>query len=112
MAHSNQLEQESTVNTVLFSESVEVEKEQQYIINKRLMILDALKFEGCFNAELLAPIPNVRDEWITLIQFQNEPLLSQWLNSEQYNQALSRIEPYFESTRRQFLSKNFIVKVI
>lgn len=104
MARSNQINQESTVNTVLFSESVEVEKEQEYIINKRLMILDALKFEGCFNAELLAPIPHVRDEWITLIQFQNEPLLSQWLNSEQYNQALSRIEPYIESTRRQFLS--------
>ncbi len=104
MAVSNQTEQQSSVNTVLFSESVDLDNEQQYIINKRLMVLDALKFEGCFNAELLAPIPNLREEWITLIQFHNEPLLNQWLNSEEYTLAVSRIEPYINTTRRQFLS--------
>ncbi len=104
MAVPNQTEQQSSVNTLLFSESVDVDKEQQYIINKRLMVLDALKFEGCFNAELLAPIPNLREEWITLIQFQNEPLLNQWLNSEEYTLAISQIEPYINTTRRQFLS--------
>lgn len=104
MAVPNQTEQQSSVNTVLFSESVDVENEQQYIINKRLMVLDALKFQGCFNAELLAPIPNLREEWITLIQFQNEPLLRQWLNSEEYTLAISQIEPYINTQRRQFLS--------
>ena len=104
MVIPNPTEQQSLVNTVLFSESVELESEPQYIINKRAMIVDALKFPGCFNAELLAPIPNLREEWITLIQFQNESLLRQWLNSEAYTQAISQIEPYINTTRRQFLS--------
>ncbi|MDJ0679408.1 MAG: hypothetical protein QNJ18_06035 [Xenococcaceae cyanobacterium MO_167.B52] len=104
MAVPNQTEQQGSVNTVLFSESVELENEPQYIINKRAMIVGALKFQGCFNAELLAPIPNLREEWITLIQFQNEPLLNQWLNSEAYTQAISQIEPYIKTKRRQFLS--------
>ncbi|MGK7916364.1 MAG: hypothetical protein AB4038_12620 [Prochloraceae cyanobacterium] len=104
MAVSNQTEQQGSVNTVLFSESVALENESEFIINKRAIIVNALKFQGCFNAELLAPIPNLREEWITLIQFQNEHLLRQWLNSQAYAQAVSRIEPYINTTRRQFLS--------
>ena len=104
MVVPNQTEQQSSVNTVLFSESVALENESEFIINKRSMIVDALKFQGCFNAELLAPIPNLREEWITLIQFQNEHLLRQWLNSEEHTLAISRIEPHINTTRRQFLS--------
>ncbi|MDJ0717736.1 MAG: antibiotic biosynthesis monooxygenase [Prochloraceae cyanobacterium] len=104
MGSPNQTEQQSSVNTVLFSESVALENESEFIINKRAMILDALKFQGCFNAELLAPIPNLREEWITLVQFQSESLLRQWLNSEEYARGVSRIEPYINTTRRQFLS--------
>ncbi len=104
MAAPNQIEQQSSVNTVLFSESVALENEPQYMIEKRAMIVDALRFEGCFNAELLAPIPNIREEWITLIQFQDEHLLRHWLNSEEYDRAISLIEPYIKTTRRQFLS--------
>ncbi|MDJ0843132.1 hypothetical protein [Crocosphaera sp.] len=104
MTNDNKKSQQSSVNTVLFSESVAPDNEQQYIINKRLMILDALKFEGCFNAELLAPIPNLREEWIALIQFENESLLNQWLNSSEYAQAIYKIEPYIKSKKRQFLS--------
>ena len=104
MAVPNQTEQQHSVNTILFSESVALENEPEFILKKRAMIVDALRFQGCFNAELLAPIPNIREEWITLIQFENEPLLSQWLNSEAYAQASSRIEPYINATRRQFLS--------
>ncbi len=104
MAVPNQTEQQSSVNTVLFSESVALDNESEFIINKRAMIVDTLKFQGCFNAELLAPIPNLREEWITLVQFQSESLLRQWLNSEEYVRGISRIEPYINTTRRQFLS--------
>ena len=104
MAVSNQTEQQGSVNTVLFSESVALENESEFIINKRAIIVNALKFQGCFNAELLAPIPNLREEWITLIQFQNENLLSQWLNSEEFTRSASRIKPYINTQRKQFLS--------
>ena len=104
MAAPNQIEQQSSVNTVLFSESVALENEPEFILKKRLMIKDALRFQGCFNAELLAPIPNIREEWITLIQFQDEHLLRHWLNSEEYDRAISRLETYIKTTRRQFLS--------
>ncbi|MDJ0578181.1 MAG: hypothetical protein QNJ65_23880 [Xenococcaceae cyanobacterium MO_234.B1] len=104
MADPTQTEQQSSVNTILFAETVDLENEPQYIVTKRALIIEVLNFQGCFNAELLAPIPNIREEWITLIQFQSEHLLSQWLNSEAYIQAASRIEPYINTQRKQFLS--------
>lgn len=98
------INQGNSVNSVLFTEIIDFENEEQFILNKRLMILDALKFPGCFNAELLAPIPKLRREWITIIQFQNEDFLFQWLNSEEYMQRNSFNKAYVKSSQKQFLS--------
>lgn len=93
----------SSLNTVIFSELIEPQYEQIFLIKKRLLIVNALEFPGCFNAELLSPIPKIRQEWITLIKFENEESLNLWLNSSTTKQCLYQLNNYIKSTKKQFL---------
>jgi antibiotic biosynthesis monooxygenase (ABM) superfamily enzyme len=108
MAKSSSPENQDWVNTVLFSELVTPEDEPKYLADQRQLILSAQQQIGFINADFLAPVPETRTEWLTILQFAQEKNLNHYLNSEEFKVLLSH-KSYVRSSKRQFLS-NFTQK--
>lgn len=101
-------ENKECVNTVLFAELVAPEDEPKYLADQRQLILSAQQQIGFIDADFLAPIPETRTEWLTIIQFAQEKNLNHYLNSEEFKILLSH-KSYVQLSKRQFLS-NFTQK--
>lgn len=69
-------ENKECVNTVLFAELVAPEDEPKYLADQRQLILSAQQQIGFINADFLAPIPETRTEWLTIIQFAQKKILT------------------------------------
>ncbi len=99
---------EPTVNTVLFSEIVESAADVQYLHAQQQLLEVAQHHPGFINADLLAPMPRLRKEWLTIIQFDHEYNLEKFLNSQDFHQ-ISLEKTYVQASKRQLMS-NFSQK--
>lgn len=57
------------------------------------------KFPGFIRCELFEAEPGVQDETIVVFSFENRETLDGWLNSDERQKVLNRLQPLFESDR-------------
>jgi antibiotic biosynthesis monooxygenase (ABM) superfamily enzyme len=65
------------------------------------------RFDGYRGAELIAPVPGVQENWITLIRFDNDVHMRAWLDSSERNELLANLQPTVEHFDVQQIGGSF-----
>jgi antibiotic biosynthesis monooxygenase (ABM) superfamily enzyme len=73
---------------------------------RELMTVES-RFPGYRGAELIAPVPGVQENWITLIRFDNDAHMRAWLDSAQRQELLARLQPTVEHFDVQEIGGSF-----
>ena len=99
-------EQETSVVEVLITE-VKSDQLSEYIVWSRKIQEAEAKFPGFLGAYLQAPKDSLSNIWITLLQFDTQDNLDNWLNSEERQKILEEAESFVKSVEGHRISSPY-----
>jgi antibiotic biosynthesis monooxygenase (ABM) superfamily enzyme len=85
--------------TVVISEKIKPEHEDEYRSWQDGITAEVQKFDGFQGTEVLAPKPGVQDEWVVVFRFDSAENLEAWLGSDARRAWMQKAEPFFEDVR-------------
>jgi hypothetical protein len=79
--------------TVVATHHLRPGEEAEFQARMREMMQAESHFPGYRGSELIAPVPGVQDNWLTLIRFDNDVHMRSWLDSTERRELLAGLQP-------------------
>jgi hypothetical protein len=79
--------------TVVATHHLRSGEEAEFQHRMREMMQAESRFPGYRGSELIAPVPGVQDNWLTLIRFDNDAHMRSWLDSTERRELLAGLQP-------------------
>jgi antibiotic biosynthesis monooxygenase (ABM) superfamily enzyme len=93
--------------TVVATHHLRPGEEVEFQQRMREMMRAESHFPGYRGSELIAPVPGVQDNWLTLIRFDTDVHMRSWLDSRERRELLADLQPTVEHLDVQQVGGSF-----